>query len=884
MFKVIITAIALVATISVPAQETKGCKYSPEHVLIHFKKGILNEQLLNETSALPLNHESLISDPALLDMINKLNLKNLRKVVRRSTPNCKTTIARNGEIIPEPDFYNLLYADVPLGTDIPGICKKIGLWKEVFYAEPDYYFKDDALNPNDPYFPSYQKGLEQANDADIDVKRAWDFTVGSNAVRVAIIDSGIDYHHPDLGNGVYRTPEAKVINGYDYDDKSTNCDDVTSWRNSHGTAVAGIIGALSNNGIGIAGIAGGDGLVNTGVSLVGLRVEESNIFGNYDRPVGQCIEAIYDASKSVMKGGYGCHIINFSGGGYYDDWEDHPLDPINSYRKALSYAANNGVIFIASKGNDGSNETHYPSDYADNLVISVGASDNRDARYYSSNYGNGVDVVAPGTSSLIYTTKRIEDPNGLYGSFNGTSAAAPVVSGIAALLKTINIDLHRDDVESIIQLSAEDKNNLTLPGYDDQIGHGRVNAGRALELLHNPYILQHHTAVGGTSKNITYGEREKFSFLNDAGNSGLAEGAYIGKIYQVTKTVNIPKTACGEKYFWVRTTGATIGWSAANPNNNLGYCHIVSQTETTATLRTYVYFIETNIIGQSINKWYPVSPQNVVFAYTTLTSDLIPNAIDGPSTVCEDGSTYSVGDVSSGALVTWQATPSNLFAASSGVGTTAVLNPATSSTNGNGTITFTISNSCTNPVTLSKPFIVGNPRPTITGEPFPEPDPYDPNPLPINQYLFIVTSFDASQHNWYVNNEFVGTKYGSYGLVVRCKSTKTVKCNYTNACGTSDFSNSVSVTGECPDRFLSISPNPVSDELNISFEDSLQQAVLNQLVELSLFNNRQEKVYSVRVLSKTIKIPMRDLPNGDYYLKVTNKDGEILQRRIIVDH
>ena len=749
-------------------------------------------------------------------------------------------------------------------------------WPGVIYAEPDFYLYDDTLNPNDQYFVSQQKGLEQTNDIDIDVKRAWDFSTGNSAVRIGIIDGGVDYHHPDLGNGAYRTPGAKVIDGYDYDANNNNGDDKSDWRDSHGTAVAGIIGALSNNTIGVAGIAGGDGTGNTGVSIVSLRVELSNIFGNFARPSGQCIEAIYDASLSINNGGYGCHIINFSGGGYATDWAIESFAPINGYRKALSYAANNGVIFVASKGNDGSTAEHFPSDYADNLVISVGASNGADNRASFSNYSNGIDLVAPGTVDLIHTTKRLEDANGPYDDFDGTSAAAPVVSGVVGLLKSVNINLHRDDVEKILELSTDKVGIIPYQnGYNNEMGNGRINAGRALELIHAPYVLQHHTATGGTSENITHNDSELFVFNNDAGNVGLAEGAYIGKIYQVTKTITVPKSACNERYVWTRTTGATIGWSAATENSNLGYSHIVSQNGDQVTLRTYVYYIETTTSNTQINAWFPVSPQNVIFAYTTLANEPLPNEIIGSQIVCTGGTTFTLPTVSPSSTVTWQATPSNLFTVSSGNGSIATLNAINSTVNGQGTLTFTVSNPCSNPIILSKSIVVNKPTPVITAQ-------LVSGPGEPTEYDFTATPFPESTYNWYVNIVLKQTGPGSvFNWYFPCNQSRTIKCNQVNACGTSAYSNSITKTGGCS-HALSISPNPAASELNVSF-DSLEQTTLNETMEIALFNSNQEKVYTISTRNKKTKIPVSNLPKGIYYLNLIGKE-ETIQRRVVIDH
>lgn len=451
MKKAVLTALVLLTCFSnLFAQED----YRKDHVLVYFHDDVLDKHLLASDSR-SFNKTSLVLSKALRDSLDKWNTGNtLQKVVRHARPDRQVSLSRTGEEVSIPKFYNLVYLAVPKNENALVFCKKLETLPSVIYAEPDYIMKiDDAPAPNDLVF-HLQRGWEQANDRDIDLLRAWDFTRGSNTVRVGVIDTGIDYNNTDLGNGSFGAGN-KVAGGYDYQDNDSDPNDLSGV--SHGTSVAGIIGALSNNGISVAGIAGGDATTgNIGVQLIALRVGTSGF------NIGNVVEAIYDATTSVNQGGFGCHLLNYSGGGY---------TVYNSVRKAISYAAHNGVIFVASKGNDNTPNNHYPSDYADNLVISVGASNGQDMRADFSNYGNNIDFVAPGTSELLFTTKRVGF--GPHGSFSGTSGATPVVTGIAALMKSANINLHRDDIENILQISSDPVNPLTynyVNGYNEERG------------------------------------------------------------------------------------------------------------------------------------------------------------------------------------------------------------------------------------------------------------------------------------------------------------------------------------------------------------------------------------------------------------------------------
>lgn len=133
-------------------------------------------------------------------------------------------------------------------------------------------------------------------------------------------------------------------------------------------------------------------------------------------------------------------------------------------------------------------------------VISVGATNLLDNRAGFSNTGNGIDVAAPGSGNVFTTGVGTNT----FENFNGTSASSPHVAGLSALILAEAIEqgisLHHEDVENLIKVSSEDVNG---GGYDDDLGHGRINAGRALEMMNEPWEITHHTTTGGTIVNST---------------------------------------------------------------------------------------------------------------------------------------------------------------------------------------------------------------------------------------------------------------------------------------------------------------------------------------------------------------------------------------------
>ena len=261
---------------------------------------------------------------------------------------------------------------------------------DVEYAEPNYRRYATAI-PNDSFFSNLW-GLNNAGDTDIDAPEAWDITQGNINVVVALLDSGVDYRHPDLFNNMWINSGEIAGNGLD-DDGNGKIDDVRGWdfvdddndpidSDDHGTHVAGTIAAVGNNGTGITG-------VSWSAQIMPLRFLDA--FGSGS--VADAIEAIdYAIDKGVK-------IINASYGSYTFSTAE---------RDAIARARNADILFVAAAGNENWNNDsatkHYPSSYDLTNIIAVAATDQSDSRASFSNYGaTSVDVAAPGTS--IFSTR-----------------------------------------------------------------------------------------------------------------------------------------------------------------------------------------------------------------------------------------------------------------------------------------------------------------------------------------------------------------------------------------------------------------------------------------------------------------------------------------------
>lgn len=289
-------------------------------------------------------------------------------------------------------------------------------------VEPNYYVHS-MFTPNDPLFAE-QWGLLKVR-ADL----AWDTGLGTRSIIVAVIDTGIDYLHEDLAANY-------VPLGYDWVNNDNDpLDDSTT---GHGTRVAGIIASVTNNGIGIAGLAQ--------VSIIAEKVLDSSGSGT----VWNVIKAVTDAVEK------GARITNNSYGNYvYSD----------IMRSAFEYAWSQGVLNVAAAGNDDTDQSFYPAAYGE-FVISVAGTDQIDGRYTSSNHGNWIELSAPATDILSTV------PHNSYGEFTGTSMSSAFVTGAAALLWSHQPGLSADEVRRRLQETAID---LGDPGKDPFFGYGRID-------------------------------------------------------------------------------------------------------------------------------------------------------------------------------------------------------------------------------------------------------------------------------------------------------------------------------------------------------------------------------------------------------------------------
>lgn len=357
-------------------------------------------------------------------------------------------------------------------VDLETMAEQLSASGQVRSVEANVIYKLYEKTPNDPDFAMLY-GMKNSGQsggvvgADIGATEAWDETTGSKDVLVGIIDSGMDYNHPDLKDNVWSNPgetgldangNDKRTNGID-DDGNGFVDDWHGWDfsnndndpmddNSHGTHVAGTIGGVGDNANGVVG-------VNWNVSMVPIKVFSAS--GSTTTDI--LVKGIDYATK------LGVFVSNNSwGGGGYSD----------ALFSSIKSASEKNILFVAAAGNDSQNNDvgdHYPCNYDLPNVISVAAINRKDQVAYFSNYGGAsVDVAAPGED--IYSTI----PNGLYGLKSGTSMATPHVTGALALIRSRFPDAKPLEIKDKLLGSA-----VKTAALDGKVIYGRINVANSME-------------------------------------------------------------------------------------------------------------------------------------------------------------------------------------------------------------------------------------------------------------------------------------------------------------------------------------------------------------------------------------------------------------------
>ncbi|MGA2255992.1 MAG: S8 family peptidase, partial [Thermoguttaceae bacterium] len=450
--------------------------------------------------------------------------------------------------------------------------------RQITWFEADSLKQIDAAVPNDAQF-SQQWALENTGQGggtagcDIDATQAWNITTGSKNVVVAVIDSGVDYTDPDLAANIWSNPNAGHdgfsgdVHGYNFvSDTGNPMDD-----NGHGTFVAGEIGAVGDNGLGVTG-------VNWNVTIIPLKFLDAD-GGGY---TSDAIRAINYVTMERTEYGVNVRVINAS-------WTSSLSDP--GLNAAIQAAGDAGILFVAAAGNSASNNDltpQYPASSGLANVVSVAASDSHDQLAGFSDYGaNTVNLAAPGVS--IYSTL----PGGKFGYLSGTSMATPEVAGVAALAWAA------DPNATVAQVRSALLQGVTkIPALAGKVSSGGcLNAYNTVKLLITPVptpvptptptqvavpkiaslatstgsvqvgnsvslVAQGVTAGGGTIASV--------SFYQDSNGSGQwdASDRLIGATSsirggQATISLNTARLRPGSYRFFARVLDTNGQWSTA---------------------------------------------------------------------------------------------------------------------------------------------------------------------------------------------------------------------------------------------------------------------------------------------------------------------------------
>jgi subtilisin family serine protease len=408
----------------------------------------------------------------------------------------------------------------------------------VEYAEPDYIVK--AINtPNDEYFDRLYAMNNRGQtggtiDADIDAVEAWDsFSGNSDEILIGVIDTGIDYLHPDLVDNIWKNPGEISGNGID-DDGNGFIDDYYGWdfayddndpadQHGHGTHCSGTIAGKGNNGIGVTGIM-------WNARVMAIKFLDASGSGT----TSDAIDAVNYATIMNVQ------VTNNSWGG-------------GGYSQALEEAIASSGIFVAAAGNNGSDNDmmpEYPGSYSLDNIISVAATDNNDSIAYFSCYGrNSVDLAAPGVDILSSL------PGNKYEAWSGTSMATPHVTGAVALLWSCNPSLSSTEVKNAVLQSVDKKSSLE----NKTVTGGRLNIQKMLELAGNSWL----TIAPKTADSLSASGTREFTIT--ANPQKMEAGHWIADIIFKTDdpihknvVVNVTADVAGCKS--IETSGESISF------------------------------------------------------------------------------------------------------------------------------------------------------------------------------------------------------------------------------------------------------------------------------------------------------------------------------------
>lgn len=392
-------------------------------------------------------------------------LAELGRMAARGSQGAALIDPGQSQVIFTRDGESLVQVQLAPNADPESAARWLARFGQVLWTEPNAIFTGNAADftPNDPQYAS------QYHLPKMQLPAAWNTQTGSSSIIVAIVDNGTAYNHPDLASNIWVNSDEVAGNGVD-DDGNGFIDDIRGWdfnvndndpnpagSDNHGTHTAGIVAAASNNSVGVAGVAGGNGTAGSGVRIMPIRWEGAN--GWTSAMVANSFTYATNNGAKIISSSYN-----------FDGWASN-----STVTAAVNNAYAQGLLWFNSAGNNNQNN---PARSVFTQALMVASTDSNDIKSSFSNYGTFADISAPG-SSVLSTSASSSGTVFSYVSLSGTSMSTPNAAGVAALIWSQNPSWTRDQVAAQI-LATADNIDAQNPSFVGLLGTGRANAARAL--------------------------------------------------------------------------------------------------------------------------------------------------------------------------------------------------------------------------------------------------------------------------------------------------------------------------------------------------------------------------------------------------------------------
>ncbi len=520
--------------------------------------------------AAPGQQEVIMSGRIILQGKTMLNHSETLRKCRDLGLKVEETISMGAEVPP------VLVCEIPRGRNPLESANSLQASGMTLFAHPNFAFEcQNSFTPNDPIYDG-QWFLNQASNCDINAPEAWNVTTGSSSVVVAIIDgNGYEMNHTELAG--------KFISPYD----AVNDDNDPAPENqyaNHGMPCAGLIGANTNNGTGIAGVGYN---VKVLPIVIGYNANSAGTFSTTNDIIARAASRVINTPGVVaVSNSWSTPVLNPA-------WEQSYSAMQTNSRGGL------GAAVLASTGNNYQNMTVYPCGFS--FVVGIGATTKSDQRAPFSNFGNALDVVAPGVE--ILTTDRAAT-NGYSSTdltfFEGTSAACPIAAGVCGLIGSVNPSLKGWEIGEILQYTTDKVGGYTyaifsgkLSAWNVEMGYGRINAYKAAALIFNlnpnvsnitsnSALISWDTIHCAANYTVSYKQSSSntWTSVTTAGSSLTLNGLACFTDYQVKVRPNFTggvagtfsntvyfATLCGPPSNLVNVsvapTSATVSWAAS---------------------------------------------------------------------------------------------------------------------------------------------------------------------------------------------------------------------------------------------------------------------------------------------------------------------------------